>query len=99
MSDQDRENIFQLARLVKKMHLNLHSDTKGKQRLLYHLIDVAHEYCDPVLNMLGYVELKDDSPMKCKQCRWTGKWVDAMRKPDGIVCPLCQSEIVMEAHT
>lgn len=98
MTEEDKENVFELARLVRKMYRNLHSDIKGKQRLVNHLIDVANTHCDPVLKMLGYMELQHDTPMKCKQCAWRGSWGDGFKSEEKTVCPTCKGEIVLLEH-
>lgn len=95
MTEEDKDHVFELARLVRKMYRNLHSDIKGKQRLVNHLIDVANTHCDPVLKMLGYMELQHDTQMKCKQCTWIGTWGNASKSEGTRSCPVCEGEIVL----
>lgn len=86
MTEQDRENIFQLARLVKKMKIN-----QGKPRLVSQLVNVANNYADPVLLLLGYVELKQDTPMQCSFCEWSGEWSEAVED----ACPSCKAVLLL----
>lgn len=96
MTEEEKEHIFELARLVRKMYVNLHSDAKGKQRLVNHLVDVANEHCEPALKILGYVMLEPEMPVLCKQCNWVGKLGDTQHQQKNRTCPQCQGEVVLD---